>query len=419
MITYAQALEIIYEAGNKKILGTEKISIELSIGRVLAESIYSPEDLPGFDNSAMDGFCVVSKETLTASQAHPIELSILDTIAAGDSKKFDPSTLAENLICFEIMTGAPLPHTQFDAVVKVEDVKRLGNKIILTRPILSKENVRHQGSDTQMGTLILGSGTPLSHQHLLMLAALGISEVSVFKKLKLALISTGKELAHYTEKELKPGQIRNSTAPYLLSLLNSLGFNVTYIGNIQDDPGYFKKKCDKIIFDDFDILLTTGAVSVGKFDFIKEVLTQMKTEILFHKSAIRPGKPILFGEFCHLASHHSVFFGMPGNPISTAVGVRFFLIPYLRCITKQPMEAPLLIELENEVRKPKDLRCFYKAKLTIVSSKAKVTVLPGQASFMVSPLLESSAWAVLPDSKEVFEPGEKIDVYPLLPQTYF
>lgn len=408
MIPYPNAIELLLSACTQT-LPTEKVSLEDSVGRVAAQTVLSHLQVPHFANSAMDGFAVISEQTLQADRTHPIHLPVMGSIVAGDPIVMHPAPLG----AWEIMTGAPVP-LGFDAVVKIEDIElkrdSSGNieSITIWAPLHEGENFRDAGEDFQIGDSVIEAGTLLGPEHILALASLGHAEVEVRKKPRVALLATGKELVA-VGNPLEPGQIWNSTAPFLMTSLKKLGAEPEYFGIQADDPRIFLESLDRALETRPDLVLTTGAVSVGKHDFVAEALKERGVKLLFSKVAIRPGKPILLGTL----QNGPVFFGLPGNPISTAIGLRFFIEPYLRNLLGRPREIPKRAKLMNDSSKPLGLRAFYKAKIDWTSETPRALILPGQSSFMVSPLLKANAWAVLPEESAKQEAGTWIEFYSL------
>jgi molybdopterin molybdotransferase len=420
MISYGEALSLIRataaEAGCQH---DEAVPLLVACGRVCSSPIVSGELMPPFSNSAMDGFAVQASAVKGASRERPLRVAVKGMIAAGDT----PVACIDRTVAWEIMTGAPMP-VGFDAVVRIEDVRVERDAhgaalfVELLQPLLAKENVRDAGEDFNVGSPVVQPAMVIQPEHILALASLGVDQVRVFKKPRVAVVSTGRELVSHSAGKLAPGQIRNSTAPFLLSALAGLGADVEFCGTIADEPREFIRTMERLIASAPDIIITTGAVSMGKYDFVPTALGDLGAEVLFHKVSIRPGKPILFAKFKG-RTRMPVVFGVPGNAVSTVVGLRFFVEPYLRALVGMAEEHPLRARLAYDVKKPEGLRCFFKARLEIDErSGAMVKVLPGQASFMVRPLLESTAWAVLPEAGRVLRQGEWIDVVPLYPLSY-
>lgn len=414
MLTYQEALTALRNLAMTKALETEIISLEKALNRVLSEDIFSPEDVPSFDNSAMDGFAICYEQVLKAEPNHPIQLEVIGTIGAGD---FAEMVEAKSGGCLEIMTGGPVPEG-YNAVVKMEDVKyrqdiKTGPKTIqIQHPVAQYENIRFKGEDYKIGDPLLSRATILMPEHIMALATLGQAQVSVYKKPKIVVISTGKELVPYSTKKLGLSQIRNASGVFLTHFFNQMGCEAEFAGIVPDEPKDFFDLIEKIEVTRPDIIVTTGAVSMGKYDFVKSSLADLGAEILFHKVSIRPGKPILFARMRSGAA----FFGLPGNPISTAVGARFFLTPYLRSLLKQKPESPLKVNLAKKTKKPEGFRCFLKAQVNLAEHRG--AGLPEQASFRVSPFTKSNAWIVLLEVGSQVQQDTEVEVYPLYPLQY-
>ena len=407
MRTYLEAVGLIERAaGARSEIEIENVKLEASAGRILARDLVGQELIPPFDNSAMDGFAVRSAQTKGLTLDKLAEFNILGRILAGDAPRTDDPP--EGNVAWEIMTGAPFP-AGFDACVRVEDTRVEGARLTLSSEVAARANRRLAGEDFVPGTLVAARGTRLFPEHILALASLGFAEVPVYRRLRVGLISTGAELVPVTSTPA-PGQIRNSTASYLLAVLARPSLEVTHLGTIADDPAQFRALLPELSA--YDLVLTTGAVSMGSADFVThEIAAYPDAEILFHKAAIRPGKPILFASI----QGGPDIFGLPGNPVSGVVGVRFFVEAYLRQRLGYPREMLRSAILAAAVKKPPGLRCFYKASIESLAGTTKIRVLPGQMSFMVKPLLESTAWAILPEDRDGLEAGEVIEYLPLIP----
>lgn len=442
MKSYQECLEILNQTAleNSSQIQIQAVDITNSIDQVLASDIYSNECSPAFDNSAMDGFAV-NLESLIAhkhlfDQQKYLELSVVDCVAAGDnwlekqnlkneleghsklklnSNLYLKSNLNSNgLLAIEIMTGAPVP-PNFNSVIKIEDTKverdQQGRAIkikIFSIPGLL-ENIRKAGEDIHVGQLLLPAGTVLQTQHLLGLATIGYDQVKIKKNPNIAILSTGKELVNYKTKELQPGMIRNSTGVYLEIYFKKMGFQVLNLNIVNDSIDDYIAHVLKSFQEGADIIISTGAVSMGKFDFVKPALEKINSKIHFHKSSIRPGKPILFAE-TEFNNQKKFIFGVPGNPISTAVGLRFFILPFINQLIGKKNDDRYLAELNQDVTKPDGLTCFFKAIKNIKDNQQFVQSLPGQASFMVSPMFQSNGWVILPENGSKITKGTKVEV---------
>jgi molybdopterin molybdotransferase len=396
----------------------ETLPLLKTVERIVDEPIQSPEEVPSFDNSAMDGFAVHADRLKNASRENPVQLKVAGTIMAGDPPPQEQS--AE--VAWEIMTGAPMPRGPQNSVIKVEEVEVLrdsngvAQEVIIRRPVELEENVRCRGEDFQIGQTVLAAGTRILPEHIMALASLGIRSLRVRARPRIAIISTGDELVDHETESLRPGMIRNSTGPYLSAAAPLYGADARFYGQVSDSIPEFLSLLDKARAENPDIVLTTGAVSMGKHDFIPDALKKIGADILYHKVAIRPGKPGIFAE---LPSQNGkpgpVFFGSPGNPISTAVALRFFVWPYLRQLQGLPPELPTIATLSQTSSKPEGLRCFFKAHLEADEKGQRVIALKGQPSFMVSPLLAANTWVVFPEEGSSMAPHSEVHAYPLYP----
>lgn len=418
MIQYGEALEKVIKQGSLRVLGNENVLLEKSVGRILTNDIYSPEAVPSFDNSAMDGFLVRASDTEGASGTHPCLLPVSGMIAAGTAEKGRGFSQVDAPHCIEIMTGAALPESGYDAVVRIEDVLVERNSagdaisIRLSKIVAKGENIRLGGTDFQIGQKVLAGGTRIGAHHILSCAALGITELSVRRKARFAVVSTGSELVSPGTKHLPRGMIRNSTGPYLAALLSDMDVDVTSFGIIRDSPDEYRNLLQRLRDEEYDGVISTGAVSMGKFDFISDVLKGLGAEIHFHKVAIRPGKPILFAEL-DTKTKSMAFFGMPGNPVATAAGCRFFLTPYLRAISGLGPEKRITARLALNSKKPEGLRCFYKARAYFDADGIQVEASKSQASYIVSALADSNSWVIFPEAGNMIGEQTCVEIAPL------
>ncbi len=409
MISYNESLNILQEIAKLQSSEfEEEVSLAQSVGRVLSEDLFARENNPPFDNSAMDGFAINAQ--LAAKQMHSW-ISVNALIGAGDNV----CEIENKDGAIEIMTGAPIPNAYYDSVVRVEDVEvridSSGKKWIKLRttPQVS-DNMRKTGEDTKVGKKLLSKGQIILSQHLVALAAQGITSFKVKKKINIGILSTGKEIVEYQSQKLKFGQIRNSTGVYLESVLTGPLYKVKNYGIIQDNEEMYIERIKKIFEEDTELVISTGAVSMGIYDFVKSALESIGGKVHFHKCAIRPGKPILFATV-HYQNKMRFIFGAPGNPIATLVGWKFFINPFLDNLLECEPKKPFFATLASDTKKPDGLKCFFMAKVFSEGSETHVESLKGQASFMVSTLLQSNAWVVLPEEGSLLKRGTPVEVF--------
>jgi len=262
----------------------ERVPLALSYGRVLAEEVVSPRSIPPWDNSAMDGYAVLSSDLKT----QPVVLSVLETIAAGAM----PTRPVTKGTCSKIMTGAPMPEGA-DSVIIVEDSKDVGDGLVeLSEVSFPGKNVREKGNDVAFGSTVLAVGHYLDAAAVGMLSSLGISTVSVYQRPIVAILSTGDEVVE-VGNILEEGQIYSSNNHTLAGLVAEAGAEPLDCGIAPDDPDGLKRCLDRCLR--ADLILTTGGVSMGDFDFVREALQAHGSSLDFWKVAIKPGKPLAYG----------------------------------------------------------------------------------------------------------------------------
>ena len=385
-------------------IGSEIISIKDALNRISSKEVIAKSDYPADDNTAFDGFAVNSKETKNTFQ----KFKILKTIAAGDNPYIKK---VPKLSCIEVMTGAIIKKP-FDTIIPIEDIEFFPSKqnakyIIINKKIKKSEFIRPKGSDYKKGNKIIRKGELINPAHILSLKTLGIDKVLVKKKVNIVFYPSGNELSD--KKNIPSWKIRNSNTIYLNSLIRSLPVNFTVKKILRDkDKILFKKQISKQLKSKTDILITSGAVSKGKFDFIPSVINQFKLKNHFKGVAIRPGKPIMFAKF----NNNKCFFGLPGNPISSVACFRFFVIPLLFKSLGLKVEKPIFAKLKNKFSKKKKFTRFVKGKLTFdKKGLVQFEVFEGQESYKIEPFVKSNAWGVFKDGVSVFNKGNLIDVY--------
>ena len=323
MKSYSQALKILKK--NKIKINDENINSSESLNRVSSVNIYSNSDYPSANNASFDGYAIKSKDTNKLNNKIYQKFKIVGSIAAGDKpikkkiKKFET---------VEIMTGALIPRS-FDTIIPIEQINFYPNKknakyILLNKRIPKFEHVRFKGSDYKKGDLLISQGTILQSNHILALKTLGIKKIKVKKKPNILFFSTGNEITN--KDKILDWEVRNSNCHYINSLNQNFLFNFKDGGILRDNQSnLFKSHINKMLKSKIDIIITSGAVSAGKFDFIPNVIKQFNLKSYFKGVSIRPGKPLLFAKL----KSNMCFFGLPGNPISTAACFRFFVLPFI------------------------------------------------------------------------------------------
>lgn len=301
---------------------TETLTLHASLGRILAEDILSPANVPNYDNSAMDGYA------LSAADLGTKQLKVIATVFAG--KPYNGTVKRGE--CARIMTGAEMPKGT-DTVVIQEKVSRDGEQISMLEAPKPRANVRYAGEDLQLGQTVLNAGHLLRPADLGLLASLGIAEVRVFRKLKVAFFSTGDELVGLG-KALESGQIYDSNRYTLFGMLTKLGIEIIDLGAIADDRNILERTLLNAA-ETADVVITSGGVSVGEADYMKALLSQ-HGQVMFWKIAMKPGRPLAYGK---IGKAH--YFGLPGNPVAVMVTFYQFVREALLHLMGQTVIKPL------------------------------------------------------------------------------
>ena len=407
MISYKNSIQILKKSKIK--INDEIIKINSCINRVTANNIFSKANNPAADNAAFDGFVINSKDTRNLNKKKKRLFKIIGTIAAGDktinkkSKKFQT---------YEIMTGSIIPKG-FDTIIPIEQIVFYPNKknpkyILIDKRIKKYQHIRFKGSDYKKNDLLIKKGTILLPAHILALRSLGISSVKVKRKPNILFFSTGNEISN--QKKIPDWKVRNSNSHYINSLSDNFLFDFIDGGTLKDNHQIkFEKEIKKMFSSKVDIIITSGAVSAGKFDFVPSVVKKHKLSNYFKGVAIRPGKPILFAKF---KSKHKAIFGLPGNPISSAACFRFFVYPYLQNLLGIVEERPLKAVLKNQFIKKINFTRFVKSKInTTNDGKIETEILKGQESFRIKSFNKSNIWTLLPSGKSKFKKGDVVECF--------
>ena len=403
-----------YQSAIKKLIKNnfkiknEIVQIKKSLNRITAFDIISPVNYPASDNTAFDGYAINSKETNLLSSKKSKKFKIIKTLAAGDNPNIKKIPKFSTI---EVMTGAII-QKPFDTIIPIEQIHFFPNKsspkyIILKKKININEYIRPAGSDFKKGNKVIKKGQLINPSHILALKTLGIEKILVKKKPNIIFYPTGNELSE--SKKIPNWKIRNSNSIYLYSFIKNLPINFKEKKILRDkDINSFKNEIKKNIRLNSDLVITSGAVSAGKFDFIPNVIKQFKLKFFFKGVAIRPGKPLMFAKF----KNNMCFFGLPGNPISSVVCFRFFVLPLLFKSLEINLEKPIIAKLKNNFSKKKNFTRFIKGKITF-SKKGEIEfeIFKGQESYKMRSFTKSNAWGVFKDGISNFKKGSNIECY--------
>ena len=381
------------------------VSLRESYQRVLAQDIESDLDLPPFDNSSMDGFAVCAAEVSQASPANPIALSVVEDIPAGAS----PQTTLQSGQAARIMTGAPLPGGS-DAVVPLEDTDysysinpvNIPFPVKIFKPVKTGSFIRSRGQDIKRGQLVLQHGRRIAPAEIGLLASLGISRVPVYRKPKIALLSTGDELIS-PEQPLSPGKIRESNSYAIAALIEQYGGEVLTVDTAPDQPDVIRERLQSAVDHGADLILTTAGVSVGAFDYVKPVI-QERGNLTFWRVDMRPGKPLAFGSYQNIP-----LLGLPGNPVSAYVCFLVFVLPAIYKMAgilqgaRQGIKATLTHPVESDGRES-----YLRAVLKVEDGHIVATQTGHQGSGNIYSLVQANALLIVPSGVKSLPVGAEV-----------
>jgi len=381
-------------------LPPERVPVLETLGRVLAEAVYADMDIPPLTNTAMDGYAVQAADTAGASPEHPVRLRIVHDLAAG----YTTDVAVTSGTAIRIMTGAPIPPGA-DAVVRFEATERDGERVNIFKEVPVGKNVRQAGEDVRKGTLILPQGTEIRPQEVGMLAALGHKEALVHRRPQVAILATGDEVIE-VDAPWQPGKIRNANSYSNAAQVVRYGGVPLLLGIARDDVGELTDRIRAGLEQGADLFLTSGGVSVGDFDVVKEVLAA-EGEMGFWRVRMKPGKPLAFGRIGGVP-----LLGLPGNPVSVMVSFELFARPAIlkmlgkTKLTKPTIEATLL----DEVRRKDDRRHFLRVMLEEREGKYFARLTGGQGSGILLSMVRAQGLAIVSEDVDHLPAGARVPV---------
>ena len=371
----------------------ESVPLGEALGRVLAEDVVSPIDVPPFDRATVDGYAVKAEDTFMASESEPVRLKVIGEVHAGDAPAVKPGK-GEAVY---ISTGAPLPEGA-DAVIQFEDVERVGDEILVFKPAYPTMGVMKAGVDIGKGRLLLRKGTRLTFKETALLSAVGIAEVPVFRRPRVAVISTGSEIIPPGEK-LTPGKIYDINGRAITDAVRELGGEAVFLGIARDDRESLKALIEKGL-ECCDIVLLSGGASGGVRDLTSSIIEELG-EVKIHGIAIQPGKPTVIG----IVDGKPVF-GLPGYPTSCLTNFTLLVAPLLRRLIGRESEVRKVKKrLAHKVFSVKGRRQFLPVR--IEGDKA-VPILKGSGA--VTSFVNADGFIEVPENVEILEAGEEVEV---------
>lgn len=384
------------------------VNLPLARGRILAESVRSNLNFPHWDNSAMDGYAVRFEDVANCSQEKPILLEIIEEIPAG----YQPKLAIKKGQAARIFTGGCMPEGA-DTVVMQEQTNREGNFVTIGAEQKQYNFVRYQGSFYQAGADLLSQGIKLGAPEIGVLAAIQCVKIPVYRRPKVVIFSTGNELVSPEEK-LEPGQLVDSNRYALVAALEELGVEIIKLGIVRDNKEDLQKNID-LAFSIADMVISTGGVSVGDYDYVEEVLTNVGAKIHVKSVAIKPGKPLTFATFTKSDQSPSYYFGLPGNPVSALVCFWRFFLPALAKFSgiNQSNSSPQFITAKaNQYLHSDGKRETYLwGKLNFVDGIAEFNLAGGsQNSANLINLAETNSLAIIPVGEKLIKSGSSVKV---------
>ncbi len=376
-------------------LPPETVPLLESFGRALAVDISAPFDLPRFDNSAMDGFAVRSSDC----QRPGVTLQISGYIPAGG--RAEPSLTQGCAV--KIMTGGPIP-TGCDAVVPFEESEERDTEVIIRGPVNSLDHIRFRGEDIRQNDLSMSTGSALRPAAINMLASFGYIEIPVYRKAKVAILSTGDELVELGDL-LSPDVVVNSNSWSLAAAIHELGAEPVMLGIARDNHASLRDKLSAGL--EYDALITSAGVSAGDRDFVREVLAELDVEQLFWKVDIKPGRPTTFG-----LKGTTPVFSLPGNPVSSMITFEQFVRPaLLRMMGHRQILRPLFKATLKEATRKKPGRVqFMRVFITNENGELTISSSGDQNTGIVCTMLRANGIAILPAERDFFAAGETVMV---------
>lgn len=389
---------------------TEVVPLGLAASRVLAQDVRSEVDLPRFANSSMDGFALRAADIAGSHQDSPVELKVTADVPAGHISRVSVGSGE----AVRIMTGAPVPNGA-DAVIPVEDTDQfrkdvqvgvaVPEKVRVYRSINPGDYIRPAGQDVRRGELVLGGNIRLRPQDVGLLAMIGVAEVQVYRRPKVALLSTGDELVP-VHMPLEPGKIHDSNAYALAALVSRDGGETTNLGIVPDQANAVRDILARALTSEADLIISTAGVSVGAFDFVRMVVEE-RGNLDFWRVNMRPGKPLTFGSYQGIP-----FVGLPGNPVSAFVGYEVFVHPALLRLSGLRDQPRPSIKVELVEPMQSDGRESYlRAIVELIEGRWEARLTGHQGSGNLRSLVQANALLIIPSGVKSLPAGAEVDAW--------
>lgn len=398
MIPVKEARDIVL--GRIPMLGAERVELFSALGRVLAEDVLAPYDVPPHNNSAMDGYAVRSEDVKRASRDNPVVLEVIEDLPAG----YISQQPVGKQQAIRIMTGAAIPEGA-DAVVRVEETARgEGKSVLIFKEVPPRCDMRLAGEDIRQGEIVLQKGKLIRPAEIGLLASLGRSSIQVYQRAQVAILSTGDELVNIDEP-LQPGKIINSNSYSLAALVLETGAIPIQLDIAKDTQADLEEKFSHGLR--ADVIISSGGVSVGDYDLVKDILNKSGSEMQFWKVCMKPGKPQAFGSIAGKPT-----FGLPGNPVSSMVSYEIFVRPALLKMMgyTRIYRSVVSATIEEDMKKTDKRKHFVRVILRNEHGKYIASTTGAQGSGILSSMSKANGLAVIEEERLIVRVGENVPV---------
>ncbi|MDO8721937.1 MAG: molybdopterin molybdotransferase MoeA [Syntrophales bacterium] len=395
MITVAEALRQILPTINP--LGLEKINLLNALGRVMGEDVAAGRNIPPKDNSAMDGYALRFEDTLCASPEHPVILEVIEDIPAGAVPR---KSIAAGQAS-RIMTGAPIPEGA-DAVLRMEDTEKDGPLVRIKAKARCKQDIRMAGEDVREGAVVIRSGSIVRPAEIGMLASLGRSFISVYQRPLVAVLATGNELVDIDENS-SPWTIINSNSYSIAAQVMDLGAVTMQMGIAKDEREDLLAKFQAALR--ADVVISSGGVSVGDYDLVKDIMKEVGSKMQFWQVAMRPGRPLAYGTIGNIP-----LFGLPGNPVSSMISFEQFIRPALLKMMghKKIFRKTVKAILKEDIKKRKGLTHFIRAIVSFTDGRYTASTTGEQGSGILKSMVMANGLIVASEDAELIKAGSEV-----------
>lgn len=407
VVSFEDARRVVEQhAGRVEALETESVGLLAAAGRVLAERVIADRDLPPFPRSTRDGYAVRSGDL---SQT-PATLEVIGEIKAGEKLEKIPAMISGGQAC-AIMTGAPVPAAA-DAVVMVEYTTQVGKRVEISRRVSPGENIVPAGAEAHVGSPLISRGTRLNEAAIALAASAGRSSLQVYRRPRVAVLTTGDEIVDVNATP-GPTQIRNSNSYSLAVQIARAGGEPVLLPIAPDESQALRRLIEEGL--QSDLLLMTGGVSMGRYDLVEQVLSEMKAEFFFTGAKIQPGRPVVFGK-CSAnvpaRKNPTYFFGLPGNPVSTMVTFELFARPMLEALAGMSSRKLVFVhaKLKSEIQVKPGLKRFLPAILSGEFENSTVELVAWQGSGDIAATARANCYIVIPPDRERIPAGEFVPI---------